>query len=378
MWRAARRWQAEKPVGGTIIEPSRPTTNLSQPEYYPGSGALVRTGAPAAAQAPQLDDGRISLNFADADIREVINVVLGDALGLNYAVDPRVQGTVVARTSEPLQRQDVIPSLENILALNGVALKFVEGVYHVVPLSEAGHSLSQSRSVLTTEQRALGFTVTVIPLRFTSAAALHQVAASLVPPERVFFADSDRNLLIFAGTGSEAQDLVNFVGLFDVDWMKGMSYALFPVAVADAVTLSGDLEQIFVRDGTGPLLDLVRFIPIQRMNAILVISQQQAYIEGAGRWIQRLDRGEGGVSRRIYVYYVQNSRAADLADILSQVFEQGIRDSTPALIDVLAPGLEPVVLTSPSGDGAEPGADPSAAQAAIQSYGAPAPATRAV
>ncbi len=366
-------WQAEKPAGGTIIEPTQPTTNLSQPEYYPGSGVLVRSGAPAAAQAPQLDDGRISLNFADADIREVINVVLGDALDLNYVVDPRVQGTVVARTSEPLKRKDVIPALENILALNGVALKFVDGVYHVVPLSEAGHSLSQSRTVLTADQRALGFTVTVIPLRFTSATALHQVAASLVPPDRVFLADSDRNLLIFAGTGSEAEDLVNFIHLFDVDWMKGMSYALFPVTVSDAVTLSGELEQIFLRDGTGPLADLVRFLPIQRMNAILVISQQQAYIEGAGRWIQRLDRGEGSVNRRIYVYYVQNSRAADLAEILSQVFEQGIVDSTPALIDVLAPGLDPVVLTSPPGEGAEPGAEPNAAQAAIQPYGGSTP-----
>jgi hypothetical protein len=35
---------------------------------------------------------------------------------------------------------------------------------------------------------------------------------------------------------------------------------------------------------------------------------KQAYIEGAGRWIKRLDRGEGSVNRRIYVYYVQNSR----------------------------------------------------------------------
>jgi general secretion pathway protein D len=383
-------WQAEKPAGGTVKEPSQATTNLSQPEYYPGSGALVRSGTPAAAPAPQLDDGRISLNFANADIREVINVVLGDALNLNYIVDPRVQGTVVAMNSEPLQRQDVIPALENILALNGVALKLVDGVYHVVPLSEAGHSLSQSRTVLTADQRALGFTITVIPLRFTSAAALHQVASSLVPPDRVFLADSDRNLLIFAGTGSEAEDLVNFARLFDVDWMEGMSYALFPVTVSDAGTLSGELEQIFVRDGTGPLLDLVRFIPIQRMNAILVISQQQSYIEGAGRWIQRLDRGEGSVSRRIHVYYVQNSRAADLAEILSQVFEQGTVESSPALIDVLAPGLRPVELTSPAVESAEPGAEPgaepapepapepaaepSAAQAAIQSHGGSAPA----
>lgn len=353
-------WQAEKAIGGSVVEPARPETNLTQPEYYFGSGKLIRSGAPATAEAPRLEDGRITLNFANADIREVIDVVLGDALGLNYSVDPRVEGTVTARTSEGLEQQDVIPVLESILTLNGVALKLVEGVYHVVPLSEAKHGFGSSRTVLTAEQRALGFSVTVIPLRYTSAAAIHQVAASLVPPDRVFLSDSARNLLIFAGPGTEAQDLVDFTRLFDVDWMKGMSYALFPVKVASAETLVGELEEIYLRNGSGQSPDLIRFLPIERMNAILVISQQQAYIENAGVWIKRLDRGEGNANRRIYVYYVQNSRAADLAGILSQVFEKGIVGSGST--NVLAPGLEPIELTSPAAEGVEPEITPAVAE----------------
>ncbi len=42
----------------------------------------------------------------------------------------------------------------------------------------------------------------------------------------------------------------------------------------------------------------------------------------------------------------------------------------------MAPGLEPVVLTSPAVEGAEPGAEPAVAQAAIQSYGGPAQTRR--
>ncbi len=363
----AARWQAEKPTGGALVEPTRSATGLTLPEYYLGSGALIGAAA-GSAQAPELEDGRISLTFSDADIREVIDVVLGDALGLNYIIDPRVQGTVVAKTSEPLERADVIPALENILALNGAALRLADGVYHVVPLSEAAHGMPQPQTSLTAQQRAHGFAITVIPLRFTSAEAIHQIAASLVPPERVFLADPDRNLLIFAGTGMEAQDLEEFVALFDVDWMSGMSYALFPVNVADAGTLVGELEQIFARDGSGPMLDVTRFVPIQRMNAILVISPQKAYIDGAGRWIERLDRGEGTVSRRIYVYYVQNSRAGDLAEILSQIFEQGAVKSSTSLVDVLAPGLEPAVLTSPPGVDGEPGVEGDVTEAAVESY----------
>lgn len=337
-------WQATKPAGGSEVRPSGDRSSLSQPEYYRGSGELVAPRAPLA-QAPVLADGRVSLNFANADIREVIDVVLGETLNLNYLIDPRVQGTVLARTSAPLAREDVIPALENILALNGAALKFTDGLYQVIPLEDASHSLSLPRSALSRRQRGLGFAVTVIPLQFTSALAVHQLAADLVPADRVFLADPARNLIVFAGTGSEADILVDFVRLFDVDWMAGMSFALFPVHVADAETLAGEVEQLFLRDG-GALPDTVRFLPIKRMNAILVMSPQQAYIDSAGRWIKRLDRGEGTVTRRVHVYYVQNSRAADLAGILSQVFEQARIDETATAADLLAPGLTPLELTS--------------------------------
>ncbi len=76
----------------------------------------------------------LAFNFANADIREVIDVVLGDTLQLNYIIHPKVQGTVTVRTSQPLPRSAVIPALENILALNGAALKFINGIYVVVPL----------------------------------------------------------------------------------------------------------------------------------------------------------------------------------------------------------------------------------------------------
>jgi general secretion pathway protein D len=368
--------------GQTAEEAPRQASGLLQPEYYPGTGALVRSTGSATAEAPVSDDGHVSLNFASADIREVIDVVLGDTLNLNYIIDPRVQGTVLARTSEPLKREDVIPALENILALNGAALKLVDGLYHVIPLREASRKLGLPQSALTARQRAHGFTITVIPLRYTSAAAFHQMAASLIPPDRVFLPDPSRNLLIFAGTGTEANDLLEFVRLFDVNWMSGMSYALFPATVADVTVLTSELEQLFLDERTGRLQDLIRFIPIKRMNAILVISPQQAYIEDAGRWIERLDRGETSTARRIYVYYVQNSRSADLAEILSQVFEQSNVESTPGLTDVIAPGLTPVSLSSSAtgvsvlttADAAEPETE-AGPEASTRSYGSGGPAT---
>lgn len=128
---------------------------LNGPEIYLGSGVLVRTPARSAADLEVLGEGPVSLNFANADIREVINVVLGDTLQLNYIIHPKVQGTVTARTSQPLPRSAVISTLENILALSGAALKFINGIYVVVPLRglAAGRQAAQGQTLDQSSQK---------------------------------------------------------------------------------------------------------------------------------------------------------------------------------------------------------------------------------
>ncbi len=71
-------------------------------------------------------------------------------------------------------------------------------------------------------------------------------------------------------------------------------------------------ETVFL-EGDSPLAGVVRFVPIERLNAVLAISPQPAYLERAETWIDRLDQGAEGARRRIFVYHVQNGRAADLA-----------------------------------------------------------------
>ena len=98
----------------------------------------------------------------------------------------------------------------------------------------------------------------------------------------------------------------------------------------------------------GPLTDIVRFVPIERLNAILVISAQPAYVERAQTWIERLDRIGEGLEPGIFVYAVQNGRATDLADVLGEVF--GITTATVGPGDLLAPGLEPTEIGSSAFD----------------------------
>jgi general secretion pathway protein D len=132
------------------------------------------------------------------------------------------------------------------------------------------------------------------------------------------------------------------IEVFDVDWMRGMSFALLPVDVADVTELVGELETVFLQDGNSPLAGMIRFAPIERLNAVLVISSQPAYLDQAQTWVERLDRGAEGAGRRIFVYYVENGQATELAAILSDIFAEARTEAGAVRRGEVAPGLTPV------------------------------------
>ena len=73
-----------------------------------------------------------------------------------------------------------------------------------------------------------------------------------------------------------------------------MSFGLFPLETATAAELAVELDAVFGDTAEGPLAGVVRVVPIERLNAILVVSAQPAYLDQAETWIERLDRaGEG-------------------------------------------------------------------------------------
>ena len=332
------RSRARPAAASTAPNQGTRQSSLPQTEYYPGVQPAYRPTATAYATGQ--DEGSITLNFVDAPIKDLVDVVLADALGLNYVVDSRVQGSVTVRTSSPIPRRDAFSVLENLLAVNGAALTPIQGGYAVVPLEAARAAPNvvvapQSRGV----SRGVG--AHVIPVRYAGVQSLHDVAAKLVSPGNQLAMDPARNLLIYVGPAVEADAIKDLVATLDIDLMRGLSFALTPAVSSDAEDIVRDLEAMFLKAVAGRgLEDTVQFIPIQRLNAILIVSAEPSYLRQLTDWVRRLDRADGAATRRAHVYYVKNGKAQDLVVVLREIFNAG--GSSPAgRPSPIAPGLTP-------------------------------------
>lgn len=298
--------------GGPITEPPPPTA-----EIFEGKGSMVAhidpvkyEGAPAS--------GEITLNFQSAEISEIVKTILGDILQKNYVIDERVRGAVHLQTSRPLTREELIPTLEALLRINGAVLRETRNFFEIVPAESAFDAGFSPKTGL---RAGSGYQVLILPLRYIAASEMMKILQPLKPKQGLLEVDSRRNLMIVAGSADELVNIQDTVRIFDVDQLKGMSVGLFRLETVTAEVMVDELEAIFGDSADGPLAGLVKFLPIERLNALLVITPQKKYLRDVRVWIKRLDRSEDPRGMNMYVYYVQNGKAENLADMLSELFE---------------------------------------------------------
>ena len=311
-----------------------------EPKLYKGTGMFVNPRFPPIPASPGPQEA--SLNFEALDVREVAKVILGDYLKESYTVHPQVSGTVTFRTIRPIAMKDLLPTLEMLLRQNGAAVVREDSIYKILPVGQVRGSISPQLG-MSSAPLPPGFSVLVVPLKYVGAREMMRLLEPFAADQTVR-ADDTRNLLVIAGSQRELRHLIDTIELFDVDWLAGYSIGLFPIKSADVKTLVGDLDRVFGAGAQSPLAGVVRVIPIERLNALLVVTTQPKYLDLARTWAERLDTvggTAGGV--RFFVYQVRNGKAENLATLIADLFASR-RTTTTA--PSLAPGSRPTELRS--------------------------------
>lgn len=318
----------------------------AQREISRGSGTFIHPQALKEPRQTVAGEGAVTLNFEDQPIEAVVKAILGDLLDANYSLAPGVRGTVSFSTSKPVKREDALPILENLLSWTGNALVREHGRYTVVPTSQA--VAGRLAPTLGANAPRDGLGARLFPLRFVAAPEMARLLAPFAATDAILLSDPARNVLVVAGTREELDNVAQTIDTFDVDWVSGMSVGVFGLRNAGVAELMPALDSVFGQKSGAPVAGLIRFIPIERTNAIVVIATQAAHIEQVGEWIERIDRG-GGNEPRLFVYDVRNLLASDVARYVGNIFGGAVSGDTSSA--QVGPGLNGIALGGSVGDG---------------------------
>lgn len=320
-----------------------------------------------------------SFKFENAPSGEVVHVMLRDLLKVDYVVHPPLNGNITLTTRGEVDADKALLLLETALQVNGVLMaQDSRGTYHVGSPEALKHILAAPR-LADSKAMAPGFGAVIIAPQYLGANEVANILRPMVPPDAIVRVDSLRNILVMRGTRAEAEGWLDIVNTFDVNLLRGMSVGVFPLkhsSVADVQSalqlLAGGAAEANGQQAAGaaarvapqaarqqggspqqmaaaaaaaggmsennPLFGALRILPIERINAIMVVTPRSAYLDEMRYWIEQFDRPNlNSAEPQLFVYKVLNGSAQHLSELLNGIYGGGT-EGRPAATGV-APGL---------------------------------------
>ena len=303
---------------GSLPSKTADTSGSNSRPGATGAVAEASTGTQTSPASEVTKDG-ITLNLVGASVAEVAKTVLGDVLGVNYTVSEKVKSIITLRTANPVEKSGLLAIFESVLREEGAVIVVEGNLYKIVPAADAATTGAPLRNRKSGPQ--VGVATEIVPLRYVAAPEMERILKSAAPQASILRVDTARNLLMISGTKAELASMSDMIHVFDVDWMRGMSFAIYPIETSDPDAIAQELETIFSSTKEGPTKGIVRFIPNRRLKSVMVITSRPEYLKKAGAWLARIDLATQATEKQVYVYHVQHRPAAELAVLLQRVYQ---------------------------------------------------------
>jgi len=303
----------------------QPEVVAQKPEVLPQKVAqkatvLPKTAPPAAGSPPEM----IALNFDNADIYEVINA-LSDFLGVNFIIDQRVKGRVNIHTAGEIDKSRLLPIMETIFEMNNIAMIEYGDFYKIVPIKDAKHqvvdiSIGRELAHVSSYDRQM---IQIVPLQYVSAKEVEGLVKHFLGPGGDVFEYGRGNLVVIIERAATIRKMLRMVKAIDIDLFAHNQVRFFKVENANVQDVAAELEEVFTSIGIGntPEKGLgIRFVPVERIGGVLVISSIPGVFERVERWIEVLDTIDDTASEQVFIYFVENGKAEEIGEVLKEVY----------------------------------------------------------
>jgi general secretion pathway protein D len=250
--------------------------------------------------------------FQDADIRQVVEEVLGQA-GVPYSIDPGVTGKISFRIEQRLNKPQLVAALSAALEANGVTVVQNGDQVIVTPQSKAKSAAPIRRGVAGAGQA--GYEIVAVPLSFAQPTEVSRAMEAISGSDAVLYSNDKLGLILLAGAGPQLRSTLETLKIFDQNTFEDSRIRWFEISQAQATTVAAELDRIVQASGVVG----VSVVPLKRLNGIIVFGRSAEALGEIGKWVLRLDTPGREVASSLFVYHPRYTSAEALAKTLGSV-----------------------------------------------------------
>ncbi|MDO8413982.1 MAG: type II secretion system secretin GspD [Gallionellaceae bacterium] len=296
---------------------------------------------------------KVSLNFVNADIGEVVKAV-SHITGRNFLIDPRVKGTINIISSTPIPASLAYEILLSALRLQGFAAVESDGITKVMPEAEAKLHIGSSNNQRSRRGHGDKLMTRVYVLKYESAAQLVPILRPLIAPNNIVVAYPNSNTLVVTDYASNLKRIEQIIDT--IDQPSAETPVMIPLQRASAMEVAQTITRL-MQDSAAPGGagdSSMRFVLTAdvRTNSLLLRTDNPARVARVRELAEKLDI-ETGTPGNMHVVYLKNAEAAKMAQTLRAVMSGEVAV-------VAAPAATPAAVASnaafsggaaPSGNG---------------------------
>jgi len=304
----------------------------------------------------------VLLNFDNADIYEVIQVI-SEILNLSFIIDPQVKGVVNIRSGRKIPMAQLFPVFKKLLNINGLDIRS-EGSYNYVYKvtmpgaqeifgpDQAGNLSDSSRMV-----------IQIIPVMNLPAGEAKRLLDPYKSEQGAIDVLDNPNTLFIRDYESKIVDMMMILAKIDLSPMASFKVRMVRVEKAPLFNLRDELTEIMSALKVNKQgFEGVTIMALERVNSLLLISNNQELLDSATRWINELDVVPSEGRDNVYIYNVRNSVASELSALVSDLIKD---QPTSGVSAAPAPAAAPAGKTPTTAAPAKPAATPVATPAPV-------------
>ncbi len=273
----------------------------------------------------------LSMNFYDADLVEVIRLFMS-LLDADYILHPQVSGRVSLSVSDSYRPDQIQDLLEGILRINGMAMVLTDGVWEIMPVGRVPSQISRGRFYFPEDGISVrrGQAIQGLRLHFIPASEMATIIKPYLSENAQIYAHDANGVMLVSDFPHNLVKATQLIEVFDESVFAGVHTATYTLTFVQAEDAARELEEVAKSFGLGGentgIRSRVSFLPLARLNILLVLARDPMVLEFVDVWVSELDRelpqyiqeqyGEG-----IYIYHVQYGNAAEIVASLDGLFE---------------------------------------------------------
>jgi general secretion pathway protein D len=287
-------------------ERKKPEPSLHKPEY---------TG----------DKIDVALNFDNAEIKDVLQVILGEILNVNYILDKRVGGTINLHATGQVYKEELLSMLNTLLYVYDFAIIKDGDLYRVLPKAESRQETNIVISGDKIPPWSKDIMIQIVPLQYENPKNLNATIKPFMTGIGNIVIHGDSPYIILIETASNMEKLLTLVKTFDVPFFAGKAAKFYDFKYVDARNMAKDLAVLAQSmggkvGGEGEF----NFVPFSDTNKMLIVTRVPELLPKIDLWIKNIDVPPSELEEelKIYVYKVQHQKAETIVPVLTQIYNE--------------------------------------------------------